>query len=98
MGTATDGSFLLIGLFIGIVIYFAGVVYLSRKRKVYLGLILPLILAFVASYYFVKPMLIPNPHPTMQEGMYLTFFGALSLAGFIVFGIVKLLFPRRSAE
>ena len=74
---------------LAVIFYFIGVVYLSKKEKIYLGLILPVITLAIAIYNYVKPILIYNPRPTMKEGIYMTFFGLLSIIGFILFGIIK---------
>lgn len=70
-------------------IYFMGIVFLSKSRRSYLGSILPLILLGIAIYNFLKPMLVYNPYPTMKEGLFMTFFGGLSIVGFIIFGIIR---------
>lgn len=64
--------------------YFLGIIYLSKKRNTWLGLILPLIFGCISIYCLLKPMLVYNPYPTMKEGMYMTFFGVLSIVGFII--------------
>lgn len=79
---------------LAICLYFIGVVYLSKKEKVYLGLILPVITLSIAIYNYVKPMLIYNPRPTMKEGIYMAFFGLLSIIGFILFVIIKFIWGR----
>lgn len=79
---------------LAICFYFIGVVYLSKKEKTYLGLILPLVTLGIAIYNFLKPMLIYNPNPTMKEGIYMTFFGLLSIIGFILFIITKYIWGR----
>jgi hypothetical protein len=78
-------------LILAMILYFGGILLLTKGRRMYLGLILPSIFAFIALYNFIKPKLIPNPYPTMQEGIYMTFFGVLSILGFIVFGTIKYL-------
>lgn len=84
----------LVMFMLAICLYFIGVVYLSKKEKAYLGLILPVITLSIAIYNYVKPMLIYNPYPTMKEGIYMTFFGMLAIIGFILFGIIKYVFKR----
>ncbi len=79
---------------LAVIFYFIGVVYLSKKEKIYLGLILPVITLAIAIYNYVKPILIYNPRPTMKEGIYMTFFGLLSIIGFILFGIIKFIWGR----
>lgn len=74
--------------------YFFGVVYLSKKKQIYLGLILPVITLSIAIYNYLKPIYIYNPRPTMKEGIYMTFFGSLSIIGFIIFGIIKYIWGR----
>lgn len=74
-------------MFIGI--YFIGIVLLSKSKRAYLGSILPIIFLGISIYNFLKPMLVYNPYPTMREGIYMTFFGGLSIVGFIIFGIVR---------
>lgn len=83
-------SVFLMGLVLFIGLYFYGVIYLSKKRKLYLGLILPSIFACFAMYNLIKPMVVYNPFPTMKEGIYMTFFGALSLIGYFILIIIKL--------
>ncbi len=70
-------------------IYFIGIVLLSKSKRAYLGSILPIIFLGISIYNFLKPMLVYNPYPTMREGIYMTFFGGLSIVGFIIFGIVR---------
>lgn len=79
---------------ISIGLYFVGIFYLSRKKSLYLGLILPTISLSIAIYNFIKPMIVYNPYPTMKEGMYMTFFGGLSIIGFIMFGIIRYVIMR----
>lgn len=78
-------------LILAMILYFGVILFLTRGRRKYLGLILPCIFAFISLYNFVKPKLIPNPYPTMQEGIYMTFFGVLSILGFIVLGTINYL-------
>lgn len=79
-----------------IVLYFISVIYLSKSRRAYLGLILPIIFAIITLYNYIKPILVHNPYPTMKEGIYMTFFGALSIIGFVIFLIVKYIYRRRT--
>jgi hypothetical protein len=92
----TGGSPLIFTVLIFVIILYCGiVVYFANRRQVYLGLIMPSVFALVALYNFLKPLLIPNPYPTMKEALFTTFFGVLSIVGFIVFGINKYLFKNR---
>ena len=72
-----------------IIIYFIAIIYLTKKRINFWGLVLPAISGDIALYNYIKPMLVYNPHPTMSEGFYMVFFGSMSLLGFIVFGITR---------
>ena len=76
-------------LLTSIIIYFIAVIYLTKKKTIFWGLVLPAILGDIALYNFLKPMLVHNPNPTMKEGIYMTFFGALSILGFLIFGITR---------
>lgn len=79
----------LIVLLVFIILYFIAVVYLSKKKIFFWGLTLPAISGDIALYNYIKPMLVYNPYPTMKEGMYMTFFGVLSILGFLAFGITR---------
>ena len=70
-------------------IYFIGIIFLTKSRRSYLGSILPIIFLGISIYNFLKPILVYNPYPTMKEGMYMTFFGGLSIIGFIIYGIIR---------
>ena len=83
---------LLLTILLIIIIYLIAVIYLSRKRQSYLGIILPGFFACVAVYNYLKPILVPNPRPTMKEAMFMIFFGTLSILGFIVFLVVKYIY------
>lgn len=78
-----------------IIIYFMAVIYLSRKKLIFWGLAFPAILGDIALYNFLKPMLVNNPYPTMKEGIYMTFFGALSILGFLTFGITRFIYKNK---
>lgn len=78
-------------LIMAMIVYFGGIYFLVRGKRKNLGFLLPCILAFIALYNYIKPMLTPNPYPTMQEGIYMTFFGVLSIMGFIVYGTIDYL-------
>lgn len=48
---------------------------------------------------YILPILRNNlmgHYTTMKEGMYMTFFGALSIIGFILFGIIKYMSKRNN--
>lgn len=64
-------------LIIAIILYFGGIYYLTKGERKYLGFVLPCIFAFIT---FI-----------MQEGFYMTFFGMLSILGFIVYGTINYL-------
>ncbi|NMB42140.1 MAG: hypothetical protein GX996_09425 [Firmicutes bacterium] len=74
---------------LGLVLYFFGVVFLFKRKLSYLGMVLPCFFALMALYNYLKPKLVPNPYPTMQEGLYMTFFGVMAIIGFAIFAIVK---------
>ncbi|NLJ55977.1 MAG: hypothetical protein GX334_02880 [Firmicutes bacterium] len=76
-------------LIIVMIFYFGGILILTKGKKAYAGLILPIIFTFITLYHYIKPLLVPNPHPTMKEGIYMTFFGVLAFFGFIVYGAIK---------
>ena len=78
-------------LIIVMIFYFGGILFLTKSKRAYSGLILPGIFTLITLYNYIKPMLIPNPCPTMKEGIYMTFFGVLAIFGFIVFGSIKYL-------
>lgn len=88
----------LIILIIFIIIYFMAVIYLSRKKLMFWGLALPAILGDIALYNFLKPMIVHNPYPTMKEGIYMTFFGALSILGFFTFVIARFIYKNKSED
>jgi 4-amino-4-deoxy-L-arabinose transferase-like glycosyltransferase len=85
---------LLIIIILVIISYFVAVAYLSKSRRAYLGLVLPIIFAIISLYNYIKPILVYSPYPTMKEGIYMTFFGALSIIGFSIFLIVKYIHRR----
>ena len=77
-------------------LYFLGIIYLSKRRKTLLGLSLPVIFGCIAIFNFLKPILVHNPYPNMKEPMYMTFFGALSIVGFIIFFFIKYRSKKKS--
>ncbi len=87
----------LIGLFpftmliLVIIFYFSCIYFLTKGKRKYVGVLLPCIFAVIATYYYIKSMLLLNSYPPMQEGIYMTFFGVLSILGFIVFGNINYL-------
>lgn len=89
MSIAIASSAPVIILLICIILYFIVVIYLSKKRTIFWGLVLPAISGDIALYNFLKPMIVPNPYPTMKEGIYMIFFGALSILGLLTFGITR---------
>lgn len=82
-------SYLIVFILSICLLYFFGTIYLSKKRNALLGLTLPILFGCISIYYLLKPILVYNPYPTMKEGIYMTFFGALSIVGFIMFFLVK---------
>ena len=82
-------SYLIVFILSICLLYFLGTIYLSKKKKALLGLTLPLIFGCISIYYLLKLILVYNPYPTMKEGIYMTFFGALSIVGIIIFVLVK---------
>lgn len=93
MQTSLNMFFILFTLII--ISYVISIIILSNKRQIYFGLALPVISLGFALYNLLKPMIIYNPHPTMKEGIYMSFFGALSIIGFIIFGIIKFRSKRK---
>lgn len=85
----SSGNVFIILLIVGVFVYLIGVIYLSKKKQFYLGMALPMISLIIALYNLIKPILIPNPYPTMKEGILMTFFGLLSVVGLIIFAGVK---------
>lgn len=83
-------------LLLCIILYFIAIVYLSKKSVIFWGLVLPAISGDIALYNYIKPMLVYNPYPTMKEGFYMAFFGAMAVLGFMVFGITR--FMNRNRE
>ena len=53
------------------------------------GIALPIIFGCISIYYLLKLIFVYNPHPTMKDPIYMIFFGALSVIGFVVFFVVK---------
>ncbi len=53
-------------------------VFLSTRKGVALGFILPILFLTLAGYNLYKSLFVYNPYPTMAEGMYMT----LGLIGF----------------
>lgn len=88
----------LIILLVFIILYFIAVLYLSKKSTIFWGLVLPAISGDIALYNYIKPMLVYNPYPTMAEGFYMAFFGAMSLLGFIVFGITRFIYRNKTDD
>lgn len=78
-----------------IILYFIAIVYLSKNRTIFWGLVLPAISGDIALFNYIKPMLVYNPHPTMAEGFYMVFFGVMSILGFIVFFITKFIYRNK---
>jgi|GEM_PF-6927226 len=52
----------------------------SIKKGLISGLILPFVFLLIFLYNLIKPMLIPNPYSTMEEGMLMT----LGIIGFTI--------------
>lgn len=57
----------LIGLVLFAGLYIFGVVYLSKSNKLYIGIVLSSILACIALYNLIKPIIVYNPYPTMKD-------------------------------
>jgi len=83
------GTSYLIVFILSCILYFFGTIYLSKKKNALLGLTLPILFGCISIYYLLKLILVYNPYPTMKEGIYMTFFGALSIVGIIMFFLVK---------
>ncbi len=75
--------------------YFFSILYLSRQNNPLFGLILPFACLCISIYNLIKLIFIYNPHPTMKEGIYISFFGALSILGIIVFLVAKYIWRKR---
>lgn len=71
------------------ILYFLSIIFLSKKENAVLGLALPIIFGCVSIYCLIKLISVYNPHKTMKEPIYMTFFGALSVIGFVVFFVAK---------
>ncbi|NMB35822.1 MAG: hypothetical protein GX989_05990 [Firmicutes bacterium] len=63
-------------LIIAMILYFGGIYLLTKGERKYLGFVLPCIFALITF---------------TQEGIYMTFFGMLSILGFIVYGTINYL-------
>lgn len=68
-------------------------VYLSRHRGVLAGSAIPVAFLVLAAVNLYRSLFVPNPYPTMREGMLMT----AGLAGFVVTGLVLLLVRRRAS-
>lgn len=82
-------SYLIVFILSICLLYFLGTIYLSKKKNALLGLTLPILFGCISIYYLLNLILVYNPYPTMKEGIYMTFFGALSIIGIIMFFFVK---------
>lgn len=71
------------------ILYFLSIIYLSKKKNALFGLIFPLLFGYISIYYLLKMKFVYNPHKTMKDPIYMTFFGALSVIGFVVFFVAK---------
>lgn len=60
------------------------------------GIILPIIFGCISIYYLLKLIILYNPHPTMKDPIYMTFFGALSVIGFVEFLVAKYCLKNRN--
>ena len=89
MGSTGTQGFIVYVSIIGT--YFIAVGYLSKKSRFYLGLILPVLFGLAAFYNWFKPILTPNPYPTMQEATMMIAFGLLSITGFIEWLVIRFL-------
>ena len=78
-----------IAIISGVILYVVLANSLARYRPGLRGLIVPFAFTLISLYYFVKPMVIPNPYPTMREGMLMTFYGALALLGYAVYVLTR---------
>jgi|LSQX01.1.fsa_nt_gb hypothetical protein len=85
----SSSSFIIVFILSACILYFLSIIYLSKKKNALFGLILPIIFGCISIYYLLKLIIIYNPHPTMKEPIYMTFFGALSVIGFIEFFVAK---------
>lgn len=82
----------------GVTLYVVVSYRLTSSRPALRGLTIPLAFTLMAVYYFAKPMIISNPHPTMREGMLMTFYGTLAAIGYVVLGITRLSQRRAKAR
>ena len=83
------GMKILLVFMIFVILYFIAIVYLSKKDRMFWGLVLPAISGDIALYNLIKPMLVHNPNPTMKEGIYMTFYGVMAILGLILFLITR---------
>ena len=65
--------------------------HLSRQRGLLVGLAIPAAFLLLAAVNLYRSLFVPNPYPTMREGMLMT----AGLAGFVVTGLVLLVVRRR---
>lgn len=74
-------------------VYFLVMVYLSIKKKFYIGMILPGIWLCIALYYIMQPIPVPEPpaKPMVPiESFYILISGSLSIIGFVILFLTKI--------
>lgn len=92
-GSSESQLLLLLAL---VALYFIFTIWLAGKGRGYGGFVLPTMSGLYALWNYLKPMLIYNPYPTMREGMYMTFFGALAIVGLVAAIIIR--YRKRSRD
>lgn len=84
------------GIVVGMLLLF-GVLYTTKiihgvsKGKLIFTLIYPSITMIIAVYYLIKSIYIHNPHPNMENGIYMLLFGAISIWGYLVYFVTFLI-------
>ena len=82
-------TFLWLLIVAGVILYVVLVNHVVRSRPGLKGLTVPFAFTLLSLYYLMKPLIIPNPYPTMREGMLMTFYGAVALLGYALYGFAK---------
>lgn len=88
MSIAAGNSLILIGIIVFIFLIVVQV-FLSTRKNIVFGFIMPLIFLIIAGYNLYMEFFPYNPYPTMKRGMYET----LGFSGFLV-SLVILLISR----
>ncbi len=91
-----SSSYYIVFILSACILYFLSIIYLSKKKNALFGLILPIIFGCISIYNLLKLVFVYNPHPTMKEGIYMTFFGALSVIGLVEFFVAKYCFKNKN--